>query len=327
METTVGELVGEYPRARPRRLRRSPWLRAMVAETALSANRLILPLFVKRDGEPEPVTGMETVSIHPLAELPRAAAAAAEAGLAAVALFPRVEPALKDERASEAVNAENLICRAIGLLKDEVPRLAVIADIALDPYTSHGHDGVLAADGDVANDETVNILRRQALCLAKAGAAAVAPSDMMDGRIGAIRSALDAAGHKNLPIISYTAKYASSLYGPFRNAVGSAKILKGDKRTYQLNPANRKEALRQAGMDVAQGADMLMVKPALPYLDVIQTLSRHFPLPVLGYQVSGEYAMLRDSDQLLLECLIAIHRSGACGIFSYGALRAAKLLR
>lgn len=320
---------GEYPRSRPRRLRQSPWLRDIAADVgSLTANRLILPIFVKEDGTAEAVKGMEAVSVYPLAELPKVAEAAVKSGLVAVALFPRVAANRKDAEGSEALNGENLICRSLALLKQRLPKLAVIADVALDPYTDHGHDGVLTAGGEVANDETVRILTAQALCLAEAGAAALAPSDMMDGRIGAIRTALDGAEHKNLPIISYTAKYASALYAPFRNAVGSAAALKGDKRTYQLNPSNRKEALRQAAADTSQGADVLMVKPALPYLDIIQTLSRRFPLPVFAYQVSGEYAMLQSQPpEALLECLTAIHRSGAVGIFSYGALAAAALLQ
>lgn len=326
METTISKLFGSYPKARPRRLRRAGWLRNLCATARLTADKLILPIFVKEGGRAEPVTGMESVAVHPLVELPKIAERAAKAGLAAVALFPRVPMGKKDSQGEEATRPDNLVCRSISMLRKELPQLAIIADVALDPYTDHGHDGALDKNGEVANDKTVAALRAQALLLAEAGAAAIAPSDMMDGRIGAIRSALDKAGHQNLPIISYTAKYASALYGPFRNAVGSAALLKGDKRGYQLNPANPKEPFRQAGMDVAQGADALIVKPALPYLDVVQNLSNHFPLPVLAYQVSGEYAMLEDSETFM-ECLVSIRRSGAVGIFSYGALRAAALLK
>jgi porphobilinogen synthase len=252
----------------------------------------------------------------------------------ALALFPNTDPALRDARGSEALNPNNLVCRALGAIRREFPDLGLAADVALDPYTSHGHDGLLE-DGKILNDETVAVLIEQALVLANAGADVVAPSDMMDGRVGAIRKALDANGHVDTQILSYAAKYASCFYGPFRDAVGSNATLIGDKRTYQMDPANGDEALREAALDVEEGADMLMVKPGLPYLDILWRVKEAFGLPTLVYQVSGEYAMIQaaaqngwiDRDKAMMESLLAFKRAGADAVLTYFAPRAAERLK
>ena len=325
----------------------------MVAETHLTPANLVLPLFVKQAGESNSVDTQPTagnastaknastlkggltskggLTVYPLTKLAAIGEQAAKQGIGAVAIFPQVPTHLKDAKGTQATKANNLVCRSIQLLKKELPELPVIADVALDPYTSHGQDGVLDKTiGNVDNDATVSRLVKQALTLAKAGADAIAPSDMMDGRIAAIRTALDKNRMPYLPIISYTAKYASCLYKPFRDAVGSTKMLKGDKKSYQLNPANLKEAIRQAEADIAQGADILMVKPAQFYLDVVKTFSQTFSHPIAAYQVSGEYEMLCRSsanfEELVMESLIAIRRAGATVIFSYASLEAARML-
>lgn len=342
---------------RPRRLRRTPWLRAMVAETHLCAEHLIWPLFVQ-EGENqttaiEGLPGVHRLSIDKAVE---AAKEAAALGIPAIALFPVTPMEKKTEDGTEALNAENLICRAIRAIKQAVPQIGIIADVALDPYTTHGHDGVLIgapsfpesakqiigesrksgspyssqanSGDDVDNDATVAMLCKQAVLLADAGADIVAPSDMMDGRIGEIREALDDAGHEHVVILSYAAKYASALYGPFRAAVGSKSNLgKADKRTYQMDPANAKESLREVTLDLEQGADMLMVKPASLYLDIIKNVAEISDVPVLAYHVSGEYAMVKaaaaagmlDEQAVMLETLLAIKRSGASAILTYAA--------
>jgi len=324
------------PVARPRRLRRSPWIRSLVAENTLSPSDLIWPVFVREGaGTREPVVsmpGVERLSIDLLVE---AAAEAHGLGIQAVALFPVTPAERKTPDGVEAVNPENLACRAIRALKHQVPSLGVICDVALDPYTSHGHDG-LVRDGYVVNDPTVEVLCKQAVTQARAGCDVIAPSDMMDGRIGAIRKALDLAGYDQVAILSYAAKYASAFYGPFRDAVGSAANLGGaDKKTYQMDPANAEEALREVALDLAEGADMVMVKPGMPYLDILTRVKRQFEVPTFAYQVSGEYAMLTaaaangwlDHDKAMLESLMSFKRAGADGILTYFAPKAARLLR
>jgi porphobilinogen synthase len=274
--------------------------------------------------------GVERLSVD---EAVRAAAEAARLGIPALALFPYTDPNLRDPEGSEALNDANLVCQTLRAVKKEVPDIGLITDVALDPYTSHGHDGLLE-NGRILNDETVSVLVRQAVVQAEAGADVIAPSDMMDGRIGAIREGLDAAGFEDVQIMSYAAKYASAFYGPFRDAIGTAKTLSGDKRTYQMDPANGLEALREAALDIEEGADMLMVKPGLPYLDIVFRLKDTFGLPTYAYQVSGEYAMIEgairngwvDGERIVLESLMAFKRAGADGILTYFAPRVAKRL-
>ena len=324
-----------FPATRMRRLRRHDWTRRLVAESTLSAADFIWPLFVV-DGEKrrDPVASMPGVDRLSADLVAGAAEEAAKLGIPVVALFPYTDPGLKTPDGREATNPSNLVCRAVREIKRAVPDIGVLCDVALDPYTSHGHDGVLV-DGYVANDETLEILVRQALVQAEAGCDIIAPSDMMDGRIGAIRAALEAGGFKNTLIMAYDAKYASAFYGPFRDAVGSAKSLTGDKRTYQMDPANGDEALREVALDIAEGADMVMVKPGMPYLDLVRRVKDTFHMPTFAYQVSGEYSMLiaaiergwLERDRVILESLMAFKRAGASGILSYFALDAAKLLK
>ncbi len=325
---------------RPRRLRRTPALRALVQETHLLAEDLVLPLFIiDGSGPSQPVASMPGQNRLTLSDLIKVAEQALLLGIRAVALFPCIEPSLKNTTGAEALSENTLVLRAVRLLKSAIPELCVITDIALDPYTSHGHDGVLTADGrDVDNDATVDILARMAVLNGAAGVDLVAPSDMMDGRIGAIRQALDAASLTHTGILSYSAKYASAYYGPFRDAVGSAKaantFLLG-KDTYQMNPANRREAFRETSLDEAEGADILMVKPAGPYLDIIRELRDRTALPIAAYQVSGEYAQIHaaakmgwlDLERTRNESLMAIKRAGADLIFTYFALPMAQALR
>ncbi|HWA89625.1 MAG TPA: porphobilinogen synthase [Rhizomicrobium sp.] len=324
-----------YPATRMRRLRRHDWSRRLVAETSLSAADFIWPLFVI-DGVDKraPVASMPGVERLSVDLCVKAAEEAALLGIPVIALFPQTDAALKTPDGREALNADNLVCRAVRAIKRAVPEIGVLCDVALDPYTSHGHDGVL--DGDyVANDESVAILVRQALNQAEAGCDIIAPSDMMDGRVGAIRAELELGGFKNTLIMAYAAKYASAFYGPFRDAVGSAKALTGDKRTYQMDPSNGDEALREVALDLAEGADMVMVKPGMPYLDILRRVKDAFGVPTFAYQVSGEYAMLTeaaksgylDHDGVMLESLIAFKRAGASGILTYFARDAARLLR
>jgi porphobilinogen synthase len=309
--------------------------RRLVAESTLSAADFIWPLFVV-DGEKrrEPVASMPGVDRLSADLVAGAAEEAAKLGIPVVALFPCTDAGLKTPDGREATNPSNLVCRAVREIKRAVPEIGVLCDVALDPYTSHGHDGVLV-DGYVANDETLEILVRQALVQAEVGCDIIAPSDMMDGRIGAIRAALEAGGFKNTLVMAYAAKYASAFYGPFRDALGSAKSLTGDKRTYQMDPANGDEALREVALDIAEGADMVMVKPGMPYLDLVRRVKDTFHMPTFAYQVSGEYSMLiaaiergwLERDRVILESLMAFKRAGASGILSYFALDAAKLLK
>ena len=327
--------TASYPSLRMRRGRSTPWMRAMLAEHRLHPSDLIWPLFVcEGEGTEEPVAALPGVSRWPVDRLADKAREAAGLGIACIALFPNTPGDLRTDGAREALNPDNLICRAIKAIKDAVPEIGVLTDVALDPYTSHGHDGLVDGSGRVLNDETVKILVEQALVQAAAGADIVAPSDMMDGRVGAIRAALERDGYSDVAIMAYAAKYASAFYGPFREAVGSQGRLKGDKRGYQMDPANGDEALREVALDLAEGADMVMVKPGLPYLDIIWRVRERFGVPTFGYQVSGEYAMIEhaaaagagDRDALILETLLAFKRAEATGVLTYHALDAARLI-
>jgi porphobilinogen synthase len=318
-----------------RRLRRHDWTRRLVAENRLSASDLIWPLFlIEGENKREAIASMLGVERLSIDLAVRAAEDAAALGIPVIALFPSIDVALKSADGREALNANNLVCRAVRAIKKAVPQIGVLCDVALDPYTSHGHDGVLVGD-DVHNDKTLAILVKQALVQAEAGCDIIAPSDMMDGRIGAIRTALESGGHHNVMIMAYAAKYASAFYGPFRDAVGSAKTLTGDKRSYQMDPANGDEALREVALDLDEGADMVMVKPGMPYLDLVRRVKDKFGVPTFAYQVSGEYAMLvaaaqqgwLDRNRVIIESLTGFKRAGASGILTYFAVEAAKLLR
>ena len=320
---------------RMRRNRKSEWARRLVRENVLTTDDLIWPIFIvdgaKRRVPVDSMPGIERFSVD---EAVRIAYRAAALDIPCIALFPYTDPILRDEGGSEALNPDNLVCQAVRAIKKEVPELGILCDVALDPYTSHGHDGLMRGE-EIINDETVEVLARQALVQAEAGCDIIAPSDMMDGRIGAIRAALDAAGHTQVQIMAYAAKYASAFYGPFRDAVGSSKTLTGDKRTYQMDPGNSDEALREVELDIAEGADMVMVKPGLPYLDIVRRVKDAFGMPTFAYQVSGEYAMVMaaaqngwlDRDRAMLESLLAFKRAGADGVLTYFAPMAAQLLK
>jgi len=326
-----------YPTSRPRRLRRDAFTRALVRESRLAPEDLILPVFVL-DGQhqEQDVASMPRVKRRSVDRLYAVAEECLALGVPVLALFPVIEPALKTSDGREAVNPEGLVPRAVRELKRRFPELGLLTDVALDPFTSHGQDGLLDAGGYILNDETVVVLERQALVQAEAGVDIVAPSDMMDGRIGAIRSALERAGRIHTRIMAYSAKYASAFYGPFRDAVGSASSLgKADKKVYQMDPGNSDEALREVALDIAEGADMVMVKPGLPYLDIVRRVKDEFRVPTFAYQVSGEYSMLEaaaaqgwiDREATMMESLLAFRRAGADGVLSYFALDAARLLR
>jgi porphobilinogen synthase len=320
---------------RPRRNRKAEWARRLVRENVLTTDNLIWPVFVI-DGTNKriPIASMPGVERLSVDQVVRDAERAINLNIPCIALFPYTDPSLRDEAGSEAVNADNLVCRAIRAIKKEFPDLGVLCDVALDPFTSHGHDGLLE-DGVILNDETVSILVQQALVQAQAGCDIIAPSDMMDGRVGAIRAGLDGAGLQDVQIMAYAAKYASAFYGPFRDAIGSSKTLTGDKRTYQMDAANSDEALREVELDIAEGADMVMVKPGLPYLDIVRRVKDTFAMPTFAYQVSGEYAMIAaaagngwiDGDRAMMESLLAFKRAGADGVLSYFAPKVAELLR
>ncbi len=306
----------------------------MVAENVITPADLIWPIFVLEGvAKREPVASMPGVERLSIDQAVESAREAAQLGIPALALFPYTDPELRTDDGREAFNPENLVCRATRAIKKTGLDIGVVLDVALDPYTSHGHDGLLIGD-EIANDETIAALVRQSLVQAEAGADVLAPSDMMDGRIGAIRTALESAGYHNTQIMSYAAKYASAFYGPFRDAVGSSGFLKGDKRTYQMDPANTDEAIREVALDIAEGADMVMVKPGMPYLDIVRRVSETFKVPTFAYQVSGEYAMIVraaqagcfDCDKAMMEALMAFKRAGASGILTYFAPRAARLL-
>ena len=327
--------VGRFPTTRLRRNRRDHWTRRLVAETRLSVDDLIWPIFVIEGADhATDVASMPGVRRVTIDRLAAHVQPAAQLGIPAVALFPATPTEKKDPDGTEACNPENLICRAARLLKREFPELGLIGDVALDPYTDHGHDGVIR-DGYVANDETLAILTRQAVLQAHAGIDVIAPSDMMDGRVAAIRAALDHEGLIHTRIMSYAAKYASAFYGPFRDAIGTGTALHGDKKTYQMDPANTDEALREVEQDLAEGADMVLVKPGTPYLDVVRRVHERFRVPTFAYQVSGEYAMIAaaaergwiDGERAMLESLLGFKRAGAAGVLTYFAVTAAKRLR
>lgn len=324
-----------FPATRLRRLRQSGWIRNLTAENTLTPADLIWSMVVHDGKEAKvPVTAMPGLNRLNVAEAAKAAKRASDLGIPAIAIFPHINPAHKDEEGSESLNPDGLIPTVIKAMKDAAPDLGVICDVALDPFTTHGHDGLIDETGYVLNDETSAVLVEQALVQAEAGADVVAPSDMMDGRIGAIRAALEESGHSNTLILSYAAKYASGFYGPYREAIGSATALIGDKKTYQQNPANTDEALREVAMDIKEGADMVMVKPGLPYLDIVRRVSETFQIPTFAFQVSGEYAMIQaaaqngwiDGDRVMMETLLSFKRAGASGIITYFAEDAAEKL-
>lgn len=325
--------MSRFPTTRLRRMRSADWSRRLMRETTLSVDDLIWTLVITDGAESEPVASMPGVSRLTIADAARAAIEARDLGIPAVAIFPHVSPALKDSRGSEADNPDGLVARAIAAMKDAAPDLGVICDVALDPFTDHGHDGVLEG-GEIVNDPTLDRLISQALAQARAGCDVVAPSDMMDGRVGAIREALDAEGFERVLILSYAAKYASAFYGPYRDAIGSARALRGDKKTYQMDPANTDEALREVALDVDEGADMVMIKPGLPYLDIVARVKQEFQMPTYVFQVSGEYAMIEaaaergwiDGERAMMESLLAFRRAGADGVLTYFAARAARVL-
>jgi porphobilinogen synthase len=320
---------------RPRRNRKAEWARRLVRENVLTTDDLIWPMFVVDGNNTRtPVASMPGVDRLTVDQAVRDAERAMKLDIPCIALFPYTEPSLRDEDGSEALNPNNLVCQSVRAIKKEFPELGVLCDVALDPFTSHGHDGLIE-DGKILNDETVAVLVRQALVQAEAGCDVVAPSDMMDGRVGAIREALDDAGFLDVQIMSYAAKYASAFYGPFRDAIGSAKTLIGDKRTYQMDSANSDEALREVELDIAEGADMVMVKPGMPYLDIVRRVKDTFSMPTFVYQVSGEYAMIAaaanngwiDGDRAMMESLLGFKRAGADGILTYFAPKAAERLK
>jgi porphobilinogen synthase len=325
-----------YPHVRLRRTRASAWSRALHREVEVTPADLIWPLFVTEGHDSEvPIGALPGVSRWSVDRIAQQAKAAVAAGIPAIALFPHTQPDRRSHDGAEALNPDNLMCRAIRAIKQACGEdIGVLTDVALDPYTSHGQDGLIDDHGYVVNDDTVDVLVGQSLNQAAAGADIIAPSDMMDGRVAAIRAALEADGHINVQIMAYAAKYASAFYGPFRDAVGSGGLLKGDKKTYQMDPANAEEALREVEMDLAEGADSVMVKPGLPYLDIAWRVKQAFGVPVFAYQVSGEYAMIEaavaagaaDRDKMVLETLTAFKRAGCSGVLSYHALHAARLL-
>ncbi len=327
-------LAAPFPLGRPRRLRRTPWIRDLVAESRLSSADLIWPIFVREGTDlVEPVASLPGVERLSIDRAVRAAEEAAELGIPCVALFPYTEAADKDPEATEAWNPENLVNRATRAIKAAVPDIGVMLDVALDPYNSDGHDG-LVRDGHILNDETLAALEKMALAQAEAGADILGPSDMMDGRIGVLRRALHDNDFPDVAILSYAAKYASCFYGPFRDAVGSGGALRGDKKTYQMDPANRAEALRETALDLAEGADMVMVKPGMPYLDICAAVKAEFGVPTFAYQVSGEYAMIQaaaangwiDGERAMWESLLAFKRAGCDGVLTYFAPRVARAL-
>ncbi|HXE68105.1 MAG TPA: porphobilinogen synthase [Hyphomicrobiaceae bacterium] len=326
--------AGAFPAVRLRRNRMRAWSRRLVAENVLSTGDLIWPMFVCEGRSTRtPVDSMPGIDRISVDLAVAAAREAAALGIPAIALFPYTDPKLRTDDGREAFNPDNLVCRATRAIRKAGVDIGILLDVALDPYTSHGHDGLMVA-GEIVNDLTLQALVRQTLVQAEAGCDIIAPSDMMDGRVGAIRKALEAHGHCNVQIMAYAAKYASAFYGPFRDAVGSSATLSGDKRTYQMDPANSDEAVREVALDIAEGADMVMVKPGMPYLDIVRRVKDAFGVPTFAYQVSGEYAMLTaaaqngwlDGDKVMLESLLAFKRAGADGVLTYFAPRAAKLL-
>ena len=330
------DAVAKFPATRMRRNRQSPWARALVRECQLTTADLIWPVFVTSGSDVcQSVESMPGVSRYSVDRLAEAVAEAAELGIPTVAIFPQTDPACKTDDAAEAVNSNNLVCQAVRELASKVPEVGIICDVALDPYTSHGHDGLLA-DGIVLNDPTLDLLCRQAVTQAEAGCHVIAPSDMMDGRVGAIRKALDDAGFHDVLILSYAAKYASAFYGPFRDAIGSTgNLAGGDKKTYQMDPANSNEAMREVALDIDEGADMVMIKPGMPYLDICRRVKDTFGVPTMAYQVSGEYSMIAGAiergwlnrESAIIESLTCFKRAGCDAVLTYFAREAAKILQ
>ena len=326
--------LAAFPAIRPRRLRQSDWMRRLVRETVLTPADLIWSIVV-HEGEEDTieVASMPGAPRLSVAECGRAAARAKALGIPAIAVFPHVDPSKKDERGTAALDPDNVVCRAVKAMKDAAPEVGVMCDVALDPFTSHGHDG-LVEGGRILNDATVAVLVEQALVQARAGCDILAPSDMMDGRVAALRAALESDGHADAAIMAYAAKYASAFYGPYRDAIGSASVLTGDKKTYQMDPGNSEEALREVALDISEGADMVMVKPGMPYLDIVRRVVEAFSLPTFAFQVSGEYAMIQaaaergwiDGERAMLESLTGFKRAGCAGIITYFAPRAAQAL-
>ena len=328
-------IPGEFPQTRMRRNRLYDWTRRLTAENDLTSNDLILPIFVgEGKGRSDPIPSMPGVNRISIDLLDDIIGEANEVNIPAVIIFPEIASSKKTTDAREAINPENLVCQSIRKINKICPEIGIICDAALDPFNSDGHDGLLK-NNQILNDETIDILCKQSIIQAEAGCHIIAPSDMMDGRVGAIRKTLDSSGYKNVGILSYAAKYASAFYGPFRDAIGSKTALKGDKKTYQIDPANIEESIRQVAQDIEEGADMIMIKPGMPYLDVISRIKTEFGLPTLAYQVSGEYAMLKgaiqngwlDNDKAILESLLSFKRAGADAILSYMAIEASRLLK
>ncbi len=328
------KIIGSFPKTRLRRLRRSKWLRNLVSENNISRNDLIYPIFVtegkNKVNSIKSMPGIKRYSIDNLAKILKKVKVFK---IPMVAIFPHTPNSKKDKLGTEALNPNNLVCRSIKLIKKKFPKIGVMCDVALDPYTSHGHDGIIIK-GEIDNDKTLKLLVKQALLQAKMGCDVIAPSDMMDGRVGEIRKALDKNNFKNVSILSYAVKYASNFYGPFRDAVGSKSNLKSDKKTYQMDYRNSSESLREVGLDIKEGADMVMVKPGMPYLDMISKIKKNFRVPVLAYQVSGEYSLIKNginkkiiSEDAILESLISFKRAGACAIVTYFALELAKKIK
>jgi len=333
--TTSSRVHGQYPRTRMRRNRRDDWNRRLVSENILSVNDLIWPIFVHDHEEALAVPSMPDIHRLSIKGAVDAAKQASDLGIPVMAVFPAIEPELKNPEGSEAINPNNIVCRSVRAIADAVPNIGIMCDAALDPFTSHGHDGLIR-DDYVVNDETVEVLCRQALIQAQAGSNIISPSDMMDGRVGAIRDCLDANGLDDVRILAYSAKYASAFFSPFRDAVGSGTYLgKADKKTYQMDPGNINEALREVALDIAEGADMVMVKPGMPYLDIISKIKDEFGMPTVAYQVSGEYSMLvaaaergwLDGERVMMESLLSFKRAGADGIVTYFAAKAAAILK
>lgn len=328
------ENIGGFPRVRLRRNRTDEWLRRLIRENNVVPGDLVFPVFIQEGKQKStPITSMPDVFRLSADIAVKKIKEAKSLGIAAVAIFPCIDKKLRSDNGNEAINPRNLVCRTIDMIKQSVPEIGIISDIALDPYTTHGHDG-LFINGKIENDRTIEVLCKQAIAEAKAGCDIVAPSDMMDGRIGAIRDALDDEGFQDVKIMSYAVKYASNFYGPFREAVGSSASLRGDKKTYQMDFSNSYEAVREVELDIKEGADMVLIKPGMPYLDIIRRIKEEFNIPIFSYQVSGEYSMIKaasergwlDEDKAMYESLIAFKRAGATGVFTYAALKMAKLL-
>ena len=328
------KIIGSYPKTRLRRLRNSKWIRNLISENNISHNDLVLPIFV-RDGKNriETIKNMPGVKRYSLDKLPNILKKVKKFKIPMIALFPFIKNDKKDNLGSEALNPNNLICRSLKLIKKKYPNIGVMCDVALDPYTSHGHDGIIIKN-KIDNDETIKILVKQALLQAKMGCDVIAPSDMMDGRVSAIRKALDKKKFNNVSILSYAIKYASNFYGPFREAVGSKSKLKSDKKTYQMDYRNSFELFREIGLDIKEGADMVLVKPGMPYLDIINNIKNNFKVPVLAYQVSGEYSMIKNAvrqkiltEESIIESIISFKRAGACAIITYFAIEIARLIK